>query len=195
MFIDNEGKVQVVPGTDVDGPIKVTITDPDLVTPENPEGEDTITVPVEGHTAGQDDNKAPEQPEAPKSSSALTDEQRGRCIATGLGLGLPLLALVPIALASQVAIPGLPPVIQEVSARFQDANTALQQQLGVFQPQFAGQIDDINAQLKVFGADLTKVGTALAVVAAAILAGTLLFDACDTNGGFNSSKNESSSKK
>ena len=49
--IDKDGKVIVTPGTGVDGPITVTITDPDL-----PNGKKDITVPVNGHEAGRDDN-------------------------------------------------------------------------------------------------------------------------------------------
>ncbi|MHA6654637.1 Rib/alpha-like domain-containing protein [Aerococcus urinae] len=45
------GEVEVTPGTDVDGPIIVTITDPDL-----PGGKKVVVVPVKGHAAGRDDN-------------------------------------------------------------------------------------------------------------------------------------------
>ena len=50
--IDENGNVVVTPGTDVDGPITVTIEDPDL-----PGGKKEIEVPVEGHEKGKDDNK------------------------------------------------------------------------------------------------------------------------------------------
>ena len=45
------GEIEVKPGTNVDGPIIVTVTDPDL-----PGGKKDITVPVNGHEAGRDDN-------------------------------------------------------------------------------------------------------------------------------------------
>ncbi|MDK7051088.1 Rib/alpha-like domain-containing protein [Aerococcus sanguinicola] len=45
------GEVEVTPGKDVDGPITVTVTDPDL-----PGGKQEVTVPVKGHEAGRDDN-------------------------------------------------------------------------------------------------------------------------------------------
>ncbi|MDK6680524.1 Rib/alpha-like domain-containing protein [Aerococcus sp. UMB8608] len=57
------GEVEVTPGTDVDGPITVTISDPEL-----PGGKKVVVVPVKGHAAGRDDNgsdAAPAQPEAP----------------------------------------------------------------------------------------------------------------------------------
>ncbi|MCI7238891.1 MAG: hypothetical protein MR512_04575, partial [Anaerococcus sp.] len=51
--IDENGNVIVTPGTDVDGPITVTIEDPDL-----PSGKVEIEVPVEGHEDGRDDNNS-----------------------------------------------------------------------------------------------------------------------------------------
>ena len=51
--IDEDGKVIVTPGTNVDGPITVTIEDPDL-----PGGKVEIEVPVIGHEKGRDDNKS-----------------------------------------------------------------------------------------------------------------------------------------
>ena len=48
--IDSRGNVIVTPGKDVDGPITVTVSDPDL------RYDRKITVPVVGHRAGRDDN-------------------------------------------------------------------------------------------------------------------------------------------
>ena len=48
--IDENGNVIVTPGKDVDGPITVTVSDPDL------RYDKKITVPVIGHRAGRDDN-------------------------------------------------------------------------------------------------------------------------------------------
>ncbi|WIW74351.2 Rib/alpha-like domain-containing protein [Aerococcus tenax] len=69
------GEVEVTPGTDVDGPIIVTITDPEL-----PGGKKVVVVPVKGHAAGRDDNgsdtvAAPsdnDQPAQPASPQANT---------------------------------------------------------------------------------------------------------------------------
>ncbi|MCY3036025.1 Rib/alpha-like domain-containing protein [Aerococcus sp. Group 2] len=51
------GEIEVTPGTDVDGPIKVVIEDEDL-----PRGKATIPVQVVGHKAGRDDNKSEDTP-------------------------------------------------------------------------------------------------------------------------------------
>ncbi|QPK78948.1 hypothetical protein G7Y31_10615 [Corynebacterium lizhenjunii] len=55
--IDENGHVVVTPGTDVDGPITVTITDPDL-----PGGKVEVEVPVTGHEKGRDDNGSEKNP-------------------------------------------------------------------------------------------------------------------------------------
>ena len=46
------GEIEVTPGTNVDGPITVTVEDSDL-----PGGKTDIIVPVNGHEKGRDDNK------------------------------------------------------------------------------------------------------------------------------------------
>ncbi|MHA6528426.1 hypothetical protein ACX3T8_12405, partial [Corynebacterium pyruviciproducens] len=53
VIIKDDGTVEVTPGTNVDGPITVTVTDPDLK-----DGSQTFTVPVKGHEAGRDDNNS-----------------------------------------------------------------------------------------------------------------------------------------
>ena len=50
------GKISVTPGTNVDGPITVTVKDDDFITEDNPTGEMTFEVPVQGHSKGVDDN-------------------------------------------------------------------------------------------------------------------------------------------
>ena len=111
----------------------------------------------------------------------------GKCVATSLGFGLPLIALLPIGLATQMDIPGVTPIANEVSARLEQANSQIQQQLGIFNPQMAGQVAEINARLKEVGGDLSTVAAGIALIAAGILAGTLIYDNCSPDGGLNSS--------
>ncbi|MDK7187637.1 LPXTG cell wall anchor domain-containing protein, partial [Facklamia hominis] len=61
--IDENGNIVVTPGTDVDGPIDITIEDPDL-----PGGKVEIEIEVEGHKKGQDDNNSDKKPEDNKTS-------------------------------------------------------------------------------------------------------------------------------
>ena len=50
------GRILVKPGTNVDGPITVTVQDDDFITEENPEGIKEFTLMVQGHEQGKDDN-------------------------------------------------------------------------------------------------------------------------------------------
>ncbi|WP_181566455.1 Rib/alpha-like domain-containing protein [Aerococcus tenax] len=59
------GEVEVTPGANVDGPITVTVEDPDL-----PGGKQEVTVPVKGHEAGRDDNGSDE----PNTSSETVEK-------------------------------------------------------------------------------------------------------------------------
>ena len=109
-------------------------------------------------------------------------EVNEKCLATSLGFGLPLLALIPVGLATQMEIPGLSNMVGDVNAQLQNANTQLQQQLGLFNPEVAVQVDAINQQLAQYGTDLGTVAGALALIAAGILAGTIIYDACAPEG-------------
>ena len=124
---------------------------------------------------------------AGNSTEAKVGIDTGKCVATTLGFGLPLIALLPIGLATQMDIPGVTPIANEISVRLEQANSQIQQQLGIFNPQMAGQVAEINARLKEVGGDLSMVAAGIALIAAGILAGTLIYDNCSPNGGFNSS--------
>ena len=124
---------------------------------------------------------------AGNSTEAKVGIDTGKCVATTLGFGLPLIALLPIGLATQMDIPGVTPIATEVSARLEQANSQIQQQLGIFNPQMAGQVAEINARLKEVGGDLSMVAAGIALIAAGILAGTLIYDNCSPDGGLNSS--------
>lgn len=106
----------------------------------------------------------------------------GKCIASALGFGLPMIALLPLGLASQVDVPGLTPIANELSALLEQANSQIQQQIGVYNPQLAGQVAEINARLKSVGADLFTVATSLALITAGILTGTMIYNNCVPDG-------------
>ncbi|WP_175974000.1 Rib/alpha-like domain-containing protein [Corynebacterium sp. Marseille-Q2823] len=110
-----------------------------------------------------------------------------RCINTGLGIGIPLLFLIPVGLASQMNIPGLSEFVAPINKQIQDLNTRLQQQAGLFNGPLADQVNGINAQLKRFGADYQQAAGAVALIAAGALAIGLLADACAPGAGEGSS--------
>lgn len=102
----------------------------------------------------------------------------GKCVASAVGFGLPLLALIPLGLAAQAAIPGLAPVRDEVSNQIREANSQLQQQLGVFQPALAAQAEAANDQLRDFGTSAAQVGGAAALIAAGLIGGSAVLHNC-----------------
>ena len=125
---------------------------------------------------------------AGNETNAKVGIDTGKCVATSLGFGLPLLALIPLGLATQMEVPGLSNVVADANAQLQAANTQIQQQLGLFNPEIAAQVDAANKQLAAFGTDLGTVAAGLALIAAGILAGTLIYDNCSPNGGGSSVK-------
>ena len=106
----------------------------------------------------------------------------GRCAASAVGFGLPLIALLPLGLATQIQIPGLSDFAAQASAQLQAANTHIQQQAGIFNPEMAKQVEQINAQLRTVGADLGMVAAGIVLIAAGILAGTVIYDNCKPGG-------------
>lgn len=151
-------------------------------------GEITVSVPAGTPLGGakaiisdKDGNKVGEV-DVQIANPGLSDDQRNRCIASAVGFGLPLIALLPLGLATQVQIPVLSDVAAQASAQLQDANTRIQQQAGIFNPEMAAQVERINAQLGTVGADLGMVAAGIVLIAAGILAGTIIYDNCNPNG-------------
>ena len=139
--------------------------------------------PFDADSTPKDATRPVPSPNPVPGNDGLTDEERKRCIATSVGFGLPLLALIPIGLATQTAIPGLTPVVEQYSQQIRLANARIQQELGVFNPEIALQVEIINKQLRQFGLDVATVGAGLALIAAGILSGTIIYDNCTPGGG------------
>ena len=192
------------PGTD----ITVTVTDKDgkktektvkvgddgkwkvVVDKELKTGDKIVAKDKDGNEASRivtGDSKPAPKPDGSADwtgSSNLSE----RCINTGLGIGIPLLFLIPVGLASQMNIPGLSEFVAPINKQIQDLNTRLQQQAGLFNGPLADQVNGINAQLKRFGADYQQAAGAVALIAAGALAIGLLADACAPGAGEGSSK-------
>ena len=99
----------------------------------------------------------------------------GKCKVALLGLGVPLLALIPAALITQLALGGASQIGDQLGAQIRQANSAIQSQVGLLNPQVASQVEAANVALKQFG--LTAGSAALAVAGAGVgltlLAGVL----------------------
>ncbi|WJY68866.1 Rib/alpha-like domain-containing protein [Corynebacterium auris] len=160
--IDNEGNLVVTPSEGAKPGDKITVEVRD------PEGNvlDTVVVEVAQRDGG----------------SSLDEDERNRCIATSVGFGVPLLALIPLGLASQLAIPGLEPFFEQARTQIRDFNTAVQQQANIFHPGLAQQVERIDAQLARFNLNLGSAAATLAGVAAVVLAGLAIADACTPGG-------------
>ena len=162
----------------------ITVTFPDgkevpATTDEN--GKWTVKVPDGTTLKPGDDVKARDG--VGNESKEKVGIDTGKCVATSVGFGLPLIALLPIGLATQLEIPGLSDIAAQANAQIQNFNTQMQRQLGVFNPQMASQVDAINSQLARYGTDIGTVLGGLALIAAGILAGTIIYDNCSPNGG------------
>ena len=175
--VDGPGTAELKP----DGTITVTpsddakVGDEIIVTVKDKNGKeiDKVTVTIEGD--GPTSSNGP--------SSKLSKEERDRCIAVSVGFGLPLIALVPLGLAMSMSIPGLTPVVEQVSNQIQRANSELQRQLGVFNPEAARMSAQLDATLRQFGLSTAQVGSALAALIIGITAAASIASACTPGNG------------
>ncbi|WP_293773149.1 Ig-like domain-containing protein, partial [uncultured Corynebacterium sp.] len=170
--VGDDGKWKVVVDKDLKAGDKITATDSD------------------GNKAQATVKAKPSKP-APKPDGSAdwtgSSNLSERCINTGLGIGIPLLFLIPVGLASQLNIPGLSEFVAQINYQIQDLNTRLQQQTNTFNGPLAKQVADIDAQLSRFGADSRQAAGAVALIAAGALAIGLLADACAPGAGEGSS--------
>ena len=125
-----------------------------------------------------------------EGDESLSSKIGERCLATGLGAGIPLLFLIPVGLASQLNIPGLKEFVAPIDAQIQALNTQLQKQAGIFQGPLAGQAAAFDTQLKRFGLNASSI----ALIAAGALAIGLIADACTPGAGSSDGSSEGSSK-
>ena len=145
------------PTKDKDGNITITVpkdwADGTYIV-ETTDGTRVVVLKVRGADSGG---------ETTTGSSELSD----RCIAGLAGVGIPLLLLIPLGVATQVAIPGLEGFRAQAGKAIEQVNTQIQQQLGIFNEQFA------TALGKNFPA--RELGTAAAGLALTVL-GLLIAD-------------------
>lgn len=99
----------------------------------------------------------------------------GKCEIALVGLGLPLLALIPLGLASQVALGGAAQFADQIGAQIQNVNSELQRQAGIMNPQLAAQFEAANNSLQQFGLNVGSAALGVAAVGtgAALTAGLL----------------------
>ena len=187
--IDENGNITVKPNEDAKPGDKI------VVEVKDPEGKviDTVEVAIE---------------EKDESGSSITDGSSildgssnvdwDRCAPAAAGLGLPLLFLLPIGLASQMNIPGFSPLVKQVSAQIDginrqlgQKNVALQKQLGIYNGPLAKQANQIDVMLKKVSPEAGRIGGGIALAAAGALALGLLINSCAPGAGSSSSSSSS----
>ena len=183
--IDEDGKITVTPDEDAKPGDKI------VVEVKDPEDNviDTVEIAIE---------------EKDESGSSITDGSSildgssnvdwERCAPAAAGLGLPLLFLLPIGLASQMNIPGFSPLVKQVSAQIDginrqlgQKNVQLQKQLGIFNGPLAKQASQIDLMLKKVSPEAGRIGGGIALAAAGALALGLLINSCAPGAGSSSS--------
>lgn len=100
-----------------------------------------------------------------------------RCLSAGLSVGLPLLFLIPVGLATELNIPGLSPIIDEIERQAAQLNTQFQQQAGIYNPDLARFAERYNDEIR-----------AGALIAAGLLVATYLASNCSPSGSSTSSE-------
>ena len=182
--IDDNGTITVKPDEDAKPGDKI------VVEVKDPEGEviDTVEVTIEE----KDNSDSKDGGSSIPSGSSNVDWER--CAPAAAGVGLPLLFLLPIGLASQMNIPGFSPLVKQVSAQIDginrqlaQQNVALQKQLGIYNGPLAKQANQINLMLKKVSAEASRIGGGVALAAAGALALGLLINSCAPGAGSSSS--------
>lgn len=119
-------------------------------------------------------------------SVTITEEpgfsSNDQCLAAGLTVGLPLLLLIPVGLATELNIPGLSPIIDEIERQAAQVNAQLQQQAGIYNPEVARFVEQYNDEIR-----------AAALVAAGLLVVSYLAANCSPDGSSTSSDLSSTS--
>ena len=117
-----------------------------------------------------------------KDTSLSSNIDQGKCSAAAIGFGLPMLAIVPLAIATQAAIPGLAGFREQVAVQIEQVNSQIQNGLGIMNPQIAKQVSDINGQLRQYGTNVATIGGGLLLFAAGIGVTALIVDSCKPGG-------------
>ena len=182
--IDDNGTITVKPNEDAKPDDKI------VVEVKDPEGKviDTVEVTIEEKDKPGSNNGGSSIP----SGSSNVDWKR--CAPAAAGVGLPLLFLLPIGLASQMNIPGFSPLVKQVAAQIDginrqlgQQNTALQKQLGIYNGPLAKQASQIDMMLKKVSPEAGRIGGGVALAAAGALALGLLINSCAPGAGSSSS--------
>ncbi|MEX3505644.1 Rib/alpha-like domain-containing protein [Corynebacterium sp. LK2510] len=182
------GMIWDVPPTLPEPPEEPSVTPPEQPetpgedTPEQPEtpGEDT---PEQPETPGEDTPEQPETPVAPPVDTGSFDEPvDATCVAVASAVGIPMLLLVPFALATDLEIPGMAPLARDVGARIASANSEIQKTMGIHDPHLSRAASEFNARV-TSALNSREARGAATVATAALIFAAAVGGACAPVGG------------
>jgi len=189
---ENTGEITVPVPEDAKPGDKITVP-VDVTYPDG--SKDTVDVPV---TVGEPKDNSGSSDGGSSIPGGSSNVDWERCAPAAAGLGLPLLFLLPIGLASQMNIPGFSPLVKQVSAQIDginrqlaQQNVALQKQLGIYNGPLAKQASQIDLMLKKVSSEAGRIGGGIALAAAGALALGLLINSCAPGAGSSSSSSSS----
>ena len=189
---ENTGEITVPVPEDAKPGDKITVP-VDVTYPDG--SKDTVDVPV---TVGEPKDNSGSSDGGSSIPGGSSNVDWERCAPAAAGLGLPLLFLLPIGLASQMNIPGFSPLVKQVSAQIDginrqlgQQNVALQKQLGIYNGPLAKQASQIDLMLKKVSPEAGRIGGGIALAAAGALALGLLINSCAPGAGSSSSSSSS----
>ena len=172
---------------EVEGPGTAKIKDDGtlVVTPsEDAKPGDDITVIVKDKDGNQIDKVKVTVGDNSDGNGSSEPADIGKCIAAGVGLGLPLLLLAPLGLAGQVNLPGVSQWQAQIEPQIRELNTRLQQEAGIFNPELARMAEEFNAQMARPEVRAAVGGIGLLLAGLAI--GGIMLNACAPEGGYGS---------
>lgn len=155
--------VDPVTGTPIDGATAVidqVTGEISVMLPEGFEGS-SVDVRVTANPRGDVSADAPAgytTPEVigtvnvPVGKTAPGSSVNGTCVAAAGGLSAAALLALPLALATQVNVPGLTPMVEQAEDEVKEINNRLQQATGIHDPQLARLAEELNLGAIVGGA-------------------------------------------
>ncbi|MDY3128242.1 MAG: YPDG domain-containing protein [Corynebacterium sp.] len=134
------------------------------------------------------------------SSGDNTGSSAARCVPALLGVGLPLLALLPLGLGVQIGLPGVENMMaqfgikpDQLKSQIAAANTELQKQLGIHSGPAAKMAADIDARLRAIHPGAARIAGGAAIAGISLLAIGLVASQCAPGAG--SAANSSTSSR
>ncbi|MDY6049988.1 MAG: Rib/alpha-like domain-containing protein [Corynebacterium sp.] len=107
-------------------------------------------------------------------TSAENMSVNGKCVGALVGLGVPLLLLLPLGLLTQVRIPGLEGLAAQINGQIAEINTQVQKSLGIFDEQMAAAAGGVQIPAR----ELATVGGILAAMTIGLLIADAVAQEC-----------------